>query len=546
MAALPGVGDLVADKYRIETLLGEGGMGAVYAARHEMMDKPVALKWLLPRLASHAEARDRFIREARAAARVRHPNVVEVYDVGVHNGALFMVMELLEGQSLEELFDGDEKITIPTALRILIGAMQGVQAAHEQGIIHRDIKPANLFVVRDPRTRERYAKVLDFGISKLTEDQQRGAGITSTGLVIGTPSYMSIEQIQGDKDLDLRTDVYAFGVLLYQALSGQLPYTGDSVGALAIQLVMHQPPRPKLLRPELPTALDNVIMKAMAVNRDDRYANMGELIDALLLLGSTEGFLNLMTTPSEAPPQLTPRTPVPSATLRTERLSNEAVGSDPTHASQPPAGAETPFGIDTTGGAMAVPAGVHVGRQRLYLVLGALAALGIVMGLWLWQRGGEQDAVLASPNPTPVAGEVDAPPHEVSVGEASPQPSEGIVTAEEEVLPKQEELPEGVVPEEQTAPVASEPTASPVAKKAPAAPSRKKRRVRVAARLSPVEKAAAKPAETPIVPTPAAAPAPSASPVSPRAEDSNAKAPKQDITVKTRLGSLSTSDLFDD
>jgi serine/threonine protein kinase len=306
MLELPPVGTVVANKYRIEALLAQGGMGAVFRARHQLMGKAVALKWLHPDLAGDPEAVGRFLREARAAARIRHPNVVEVHDVGVHEGSLFMVMELLEGETFERLLERGD-MPIPQALRLLIGAMHGVAAVHQHGIVHRDIKPQNVFVVYNALHPEGLAKVLDFGISKLNDDQQRGNQLTQTGFVVGTPMYMSLEQMNGDKDVDARADIYSFGVLLYRALTGTPPFDGNTFAALAVQVATHKPPTVKELRPELPTSLDNVVMKAISRAREHRHESIEQLIGELTLLASTEGFLGQMTQPSATPPVITPK-----------------------------------------------------------------------------------------------------------------------------------------------------------------------------------------------------------------------------------------------
>ena len=316
MSNLPPIGTLVADKYRIEAMLGEGGMGAVFRARHEVMDKLVALKWLQPNRAEDPAFRDRFIREARVAARIRHTNVVDVYDVGVHHGALFMVMELLHGEGFDRILERG-CLPIPAALRLLVGSMKGVAAAHECQIIHRDIKPENIFVVYDAEHPDGLAKVLDFGISKLTDESRALPRVTNTGATLGTPLYMSFEQMNGWPNIDQRTDVYSFGVLLYRALTGAHPFDGENYAALAIAVATHQPRTPKQRRPELPGAIDSIVMKAMARDRNDRHATLHELIDALTLLASTEGFLGQMTQPSASPPLLTPKTPAPNAAVHT-------------------------------------------------------------------------------------------------------------------------------------------------------------------------------------------------------------------------------------
>lgn len=320
MFRLPVPGETIGDKYRIEALLGEGGMGAVFRARHELMGKPVALKWLRPSLVHDAVSRDRFIREARAMARVRHPNVVDVYDVGVHEGALFLIMELLEGETFEALLER-QGLTIPEALRLIIDSMRGVAAAHRANIIHRDIKPENIFIAYSPEQPAGTPKVLDFGVSKLTDDTSPAMHITRSGATMGTPLYMSYEQMHGASDVDARTDIYSFGVLLYRTLTGRLPFEADNFAALAVAIASERPPSPKQLRPELPATLDQVVMKAISLDRAQRHASVDELINDLTLLASTEGFVARMSRPVAATPRVgneravsLPKTESPSST----------------------------------------------------------------------------------------------------------------------------------------------------------------------------------------------------------------------------------------
>jgi serine/threonine protein kinase len=280
-ASLPALGSVVAEKYRIESLLGQGGMGAVFRAHHELLDKRVALKWLHPGMAQNKEVQERFVREARAAARIRHPNVVQVFDVGVHDGELFLVMELLEGASFEDLLSRGS-MPLARALALLTDAMRGAAAAHECGIVHRDIKPENIVVVSDASHPEGLAKLLDFGISKLHDEGPGARNITKTGLAMGTPEYMSMEQLQGAKDVDLRTDIYSFGVVLYRTLTGVSPFEADTLADVVVKIATYRPPAPSQLRPELSEGLSRVVMKAMAYDRAERYANMEELIQALL------------------------------------------------------------------------------------------------------------------------------------------------------------------------------------------------------------------------------------------------------------------------
>ena len=254
-------------------------MGAVYEAEQLATGKRVAIKWLHPHVVESRSAVERLVREAQASARVRHPHVVDVYDVEREGETLFLVMEYLEGETLASLL---ERGSVPfhQVLSVIVQAMRGVAEAHRQGIVHRDIKPENIFLSTLSDTTELHAKVLDFGISKL--DQPGGLSLTQTGSALGTPLYMSYEQLSGARDVDGRSDIYAFGVILYEALTGMLPYTADNFAELAAKVITTEPPTPRQLRPEIPEALEQIVLWAMQKRRDDRPANMGVLIDALL------------------------------------------------------------------------------------------------------------------------------------------------------------------------------------------------------------------------------------------------------------------------
>jgi serine/threonine-protein kinase len=278
---LPQPGDVVAGKYRVERALGAGGMGAVYRATHTISGKAVALKWLRPKLAAEPRAMLRFIREAQASARIRHPNVVDIYGVEEQDGKAFLVFELLEGETLRDVLRRGV-LDAGECLALLLPAMRGVAAAHAQGVVHRDIKPENLFITRDPDDPARaIPKVLDFGISKVAADSALVDGtLTATGATLGTPHYMSLEQLQG-AEIDERSDVYAFGVVLYECLTGRRPFESETFAAIVVKAATETPADPRLLRPELPPALRDVVLKAMARACDERYQTLQALIAAL-------------------------------------------------------------------------------------------------------------------------------------------------------------------------------------------------------------------------------------------------------------------------
>ena len=279
--AMPRVGDVVAGKYRIESVIGEGGMGAVFAATHTLTEKRVALKWMRPDLVGQHGAVQRFMREAQAAGRLNHPNVVDIYDIGEHDGSPFLVMEYLHGEPLGAALERS-LLSPRQVVRYLLPAMRGVAAAHAKGVVHRDLKPDNIFLVKNPDGSVLEPKVLDFGISKVTSmDGQINPRLTRTGAVMGTPYYMSPEQLRDAAEIDARTDVYAFGVILYEALAGRVPFDAENYSALILEIATGTPKRLRQLRPEVPEGLERVVTKAMARNPDDRYPNMESLGRAL-------------------------------------------------------------------------------------------------------------------------------------------------------------------------------------------------------------------------------------------------------------------------
>jgi serine/threonine protein kinase len=277
---MPKPGDVVAGKYVVNQLLGEGGMGAVFAATHRFTGKQVALKWMLPELARDEDAVNRFMREAQAAGRINHPNVVDVYDVGQHEESFFLVMELLRGEPLTNALSRRD-LTVREVLDLLLRAMRGVSAAHRQGVVHRDLKPDNIFLAYEEDGVRREPKVLDFGISKVSNEGQINPRLTRTGAVVGTPYYMSPEQIRGSDNLDRRADVYSFGVILYEALTGQVPFIADTYGALVLEIATGIPKTPSELVPGLPEELSYVVLRAMARNAPDRFQDIEALINAL-------------------------------------------------------------------------------------------------------------------------------------------------------------------------------------------------------------------------------------------------------------------------
>jgi serine/threonine-protein kinase len=272
-------GDVVADKYQVRALLGRGGMGSVYLVRHAITGKRLALKFLSGAMTTSSTAGKRLVREAIAAGRIEHRNVVNVFDLGEHQGSAFLVMEYLEGRSLRQIMD-ERTHSDRELLRILLGAMDGVRAAHAQGVIHRDLKPDNIFVCKGPSGRYDDPKVLDFGIARLPHSDL--TDLTNVGLTLGSPFYMSFEQLQGARDLDGRADLYALGVIVYQTLTGRRPFDGQTLAELTSKIASGKPP-PTVseLRPDLPKGLSAVVMRAIARDRIMRQPDVGTLISEL-------------------------------------------------------------------------------------------------------------------------------------------------------------------------------------------------------------------------------------------------------------------------
>lgn len=283
---LPEPAAVVDGRYRIDERLGSGGMGVVFAATHLHTKKRVALKWMHAgsRLRSASEqvaARRRFEREARIAARVRHENVVDVYDAGGDAHGAYLVMELLQGETLAaRLARGP--LAWSEALELLVPAMRGVAALHAQGVVHRDLKPENIYLTR-AASGAFVPKVLDFGVASLRDAEQDEADQTLTrpGSILGTPGYMPLEQLRGERTLDARTDVYALGVVLYEALVGKRPIGAGNAAEHAARLASERPRPIAALLPELRGPRSDAVMKALARERDDRYPSVEAMIDAL-------------------------------------------------------------------------------------------------------------------------------------------------------------------------------------------------------------------------------------------------------------------------
>ena len=277
----PLLGQTLAGKYLIEQLIKRGGMGAVYRGKHILMDKTVAIKVLRPALAGDDEVVRRFSREAKAASRISHPHAVSVTDFGeAENGVVFLVMEYLDGRTLKDVIRNDGPMPLDRAVEIVRQVSGALDAAHGQGVVHRDLKSDNIMLMK--HEGDDWAKVLDFGIAKIQQPEGTiDVDLTAPNLVVGTPQYMSPEQCSQTQPLDARSDVYSLGVILYEMLAGQVPFTGESPTVIMMKQVQEAPPSLLAARSELPGTVGMVVARALEKHPADRFQTAGELSEAL-------------------------------------------------------------------------------------------------------------------------------------------------------------------------------------------------------------------------------------------------------------------------
>lgn len=269
-------GDVVGKKYRITGVLGRGGMGVVYSAVDEYTSQPCAVKFV-PAAKRDGEYAERLIREAKNAGRIHHRNVVDVFDYGETDDGVFLVMEELKGFTLTRALSSGV-MPAEQAIGILMPACRGVAAAHKCGVLHRDVKPDNIFLCVDETGRATGVKVLDFGISKRRDPKRAGKALTRSGEVMGTPRYMSPEQLRGKKDLDERVDIYALGCVLYEMLEGECAFDARTFSHLReAKLGGHMRPFQK----DVPRGLQHEIRRALSVRSSDRHADVAEFAEAM-------------------------------------------------------------------------------------------------------------------------------------------------------------------------------------------------------------------------------------------------------------------------
>ncbi len=408
----PQPGDVLDGKYRVERLLGEGGMGAVAKATHLLRRAPVALKFMSGAVLSLPGAVERFVNEGVAASQIDSDHVVKVFDVGrLPNGSPYLVMEYLDGLDLGQLLEREgPTLPAPRAVHFVVQALRALQTAHAAGIVHRDMKPSNIFVIVKDGEPD-FVKLVDFGISKVrAAEEGQGAHLTRTNSALGTPLYMSPEQARSPRDVDHRTDLYSVGAILYEMLSGRTPYTAESgeYTEILFKIFTTEPEPLGRLRPDVPEGLAAVVHRALQRDLDARFASASDMAEALAPYAderSGQVFARLRTgRRSQTPGPLHSLTPLDEGSRATHGEATArtfASGGPPSL--RPPA---TDVGVSREAGAS--PAAATRVRAGVVIVIVAMAVgTGI---LALRGRASGVDKITAEPSVLPASDPVPAPP----------------------------------------------------------------------------------------------------------------------------------------
>jgi serine/threonine-protein kinase len=400
------VGVVLAGKYRLEALLGHGGMGSVWRAHHLGLEAPVAVKLMAPGIMTAPGMLQRFHREAQAAARLRSPHVVQIFDHGVDSATStpFIVMELLEGESLLERLGRVRTLSPLKTARLVTDVCRALSRAHEAGIIHRDLKPANLFLV--PNDDQEVTKVLDFGIAKSPLPFQGVESTTNSGSILGTPLYMSPEQISGGKQVDARSDLWSLAVVVCECLTGRRPFSADSIGALTLIICTEPPPVPSRLGP-VPENFDAWFERAVSRDPSARFQTAREFAEEFRkvcgLSSSEEAeFLARNSGPPDAPQDRGEDGRASTTARQWGRPVSES-SSDSGDVESLPLAPTVDLKEGRTAGALSktshelTPAGSHKRLTRRLVAAGAILAV-IGVGLLLLRRGSEAPPLRVSPN----------------------------------------------------------------------------------------------------------------------------------------------------
>ncbi|HEX6275863.1 MAG TPA: serine/threonine-protein kinase [Polyangiaceae bacterium] len=415
-------GQIVAGKYELERVLGQGGMGTVISAVHVHLRERVAIKILSREAAEQKEATSRFMREARAAARIKSEHVAKVSDVGtLPDGTPYIVMEYLDGFDLADTLAQRGPLPVDEALELVLQACEALAEAHSLGIVHRDLKPANLFLThRADGTPS--VKVLDFGISKVTHPgtSQAEAALTHTTTIMGSPLYMSPEQIRATRGVDLRTDIWSLGVILYELLTGEAPFLGQTLPDISVKIAVEPPPPLRTKRPELSGLLEAVVLKCLEKDRDNRFRTLGEFALALLELAPPRARMSIDRVCGVISAAGLPESVLPSGVAPTGNRVITDSGSTGNRVITGESSAETVSTFGTT-------ASNGRSKRTLWVVAGvAVVAAAAAAAVVLAKGGGDPAAATAAP-----AVELTAPaPPKVDVATpAAPGPAPVVAPA---------------------------------------------------------------------------------------------------------------------
>jgi eukaryotic-like serine/threonine-protein kinase len=424
-------GDLLAGKYRVEKVLGFGGMGVVVSAFRTDLEQRVAVKFLGQAAAERPDAAERFRREARAAAKIRSEHVARVLDVGtLDTGLPYMVMEFLEGNDIADELRRVDRLPILEAVDFVLQATEALAEAHAAGVVHRDLKPGNLFLARRADGSRR-VKVLDFGISKaLTGSSVEELSLTKTAALIGSPLYMAPEQMRSAKDVDTRADIWSLGAMLYEMLTGQPPYTGESIPQLCAALLHDDPIPLRQHRPEIPEGLEQAVLRCLMKDRNHRFPTVFELGRALLPFAAPDSRIHV----ERAERVLGVKDVTMSGmTPMTERgslphVSTPAVSVPITPLHVTPTGAMQPMDPTVNSWGQSGTAAAPKRRGRLIVIGGVAALLAAAGGLWAARSASTPDTELApaassSPEPGATLAKVTPPVAPSEPALASPTPA---------------------------------------------------------------------------------------------------------------------------
>ena len=413
-----GVGDVIHGKYKVERVIGEGGMGLVVAAKHLTLDRSVALKVLNQKSQESQEALERFTREARAAARIQSEHVGRVLDVdAMPGGAPFIVMELLDGHDLSEEIRRNQRVPVEKAVAFMLQACEAIAEAHASGIVHRDLKPANLFLSKSASGNQ-MVKVLDFGISKITRREEAGSitankALTNPTSMLGSPLYMSPEQMKASTEVDARTDIWSLGVILYELLSGRSPFDANTIPMICAAVLSQTPPPVGVVLSQMgvntpiPDGIERIVQRCLQKDPEKRYRDIAHLARALSPFAPEQGKITLerisKLKDEQGMPAASPASVFPPASHREGSLTITSWGTPP------PSPARKFLPLAIAGGVVAV-----IGVAALVVTLGKAekSATAAVSDLPPTTAVATTAVATATPPPTPltVTASASAPP----------------------------------------------------------------------------------------------------------------------------------------